>query len=144
MRQNLRFVQLVLLCQPQQFLIGDAAPEEERKPGGQFEIADGVDAARRGAGRLFLKPENEPRIHQNAGQRRFDSVLEAARVPAFLIKAEQRLEISVADRTPERLGRKRRQDPFGAGSFVIRSEAGKRKSCGGWVCHRGPWDSSVR
>ena len=55
LRQNLRIMQLVLLRQPQQFFVGNAAPQEEGKPGSQLDIADRVDAARRRARRLLLE-----------------------------------------------------------------------------------------
>ena len=121
MRKNPGIMQLVLLCQPKQFVIRNAAPKEEGKPGGQFEIADGIDPARRRARRFLFEAEDEPGIDEDARQRRFDSMLEAAGVSALLIKAEQCLKIGIADRTPERLRGERRQDLFGAGGFVIGS-----------------------
>ena len=67
----------------------------------------------------FSKRKMNHGIDENARQRRFDSMLEAAGVLPLLVKAEQCLEIGIADRTPERLRGERRQNLFGAGSFVI-------------------------
>ena len=118
-RKHPGIVQFVLLRQLQQFIVGNAAPQEEGQPRSQFQIADGVDAARRCTGWLLLETEDEPRVDQNARQRRFDSVLEAAGVLALLVKAEQ-------------VSRDRRHLP-GAGKLACASDVKIRFGACGFV-----------
>jgi hypothetical protein len=50
----------------QQFVVGDAAPEEEREPRRQREIADRIDGARGRPGRSVFGAEQERWRHQDA------------------------------------------------------------------------------
>ena len=47
-------LQFSLIGRVQQFIVGDAAPQEEGKPRGQFKVAEAVRRAGRNAGRVLL------------------------------------------------------------------------------------------
>ena len=135
---------LFCYAKPQQFFVGNAAPKEERKPRGQFEIADAVDGrpAAAPAGSL-LESEDEPGIDEHARQRRFDSVLEAAGLLALLVKAEQCLEIGITDRAPEGIAGERRQNSSGARGFVYPAVGWQTKIFRRLGYRPALWDSSV-
>ena len=51
--------------QVEEFVVRDAAPEEEREAGGELEVGDPVGRLRRDARRVGLDPEEELRAHQH-------------------------------------------------------------------------------
>ena len=57
----------------EQLVVRDAAPQEERQPRRQLEIAEPVRGARRDVGRLALEAEEELRIDEHARQRALDA-----------------------------------------------------------------------
>ena len=107
-------MQLVLNRKIQKFVVRDAAPKEKRKPRREFQIADSIDGARRNIGRLALEAEDKSWIDEHAGQSLLDAGIEIGIVPSGLIKAHQRLEIGVGERTPVGPPPKRGQDLFRA------------------------------
>ena len=76
----------------QQFLVRDAAPEEERQPRRQLEVADAVDRAGAQARRLLLEAVDELRIDEDARERVLDAGLEAAQRVARLVEPEQHVD----------------------------------------------------
>jgi hypothetical protein len=83
-----------------QLVVRDAAPEEERQTGGQLEIADVVRAVRLKVLWIPLDAEQELRAHEQASERHLDPRREVPRGPAFVVEAEQQLEVRVGDRPP--------------------------------------------
>ena len=67
--QHRRILQLALARQPEQLVIGNAAPQEERQPRSQFEVADAIAAAGGTSGRIALDAEQKLRAGQNPLQR---------------------------------------------------------------------------
>ena len=63
----------------QQLIVRNAAPEKERQPRRQLEIAHAIRCVGRHAGRIGFEPEDEMRAHQHARHRQFDAGVEAAR-----------------------------------------------------------------
>jgi hypothetical protein len=61
-----RFVQPPLFGQPEQLIVGDAAPQEKRTGARPVQVADAVDADRRDTGRIALNPELELRTRAEA------------------------------------------------------------------------------
>ncbi len=57
----------------EQFVVGNAAPQEERQPRGQLEVADAIGRARRDARRILLDAEQELAADQHRAQRRLDA-----------------------------------------------------------------------
>ena len=80
-------VQLILAGDVDQFVVRNAAPQEEGQARSQFEIGDPVRLAGRDVCGLTLGANQELRAGQNAPQRQLDAVLEGPFVAAFLIKA---------------------------------------------------------
>ena len=52
----------------EQFVVRNAAPEEERQPRRELEIADAIGGVRRDAGRVLFDAEQELRAHQDGAQ----------------------------------------------------------------------------
>ncbi len=86
--------QLVLLSQAKQFLVGDAAPEEERQPGREFKIADGMHGSGCAALRVALDAEQEIGRDQDRSQGHFDPGFKTAAVfPADGEQLHQRCDV---------------------------------------------------
>ena len=82
----------------EQRLVGEAAPEKEREPGGECEAVDRVGGAGRQVRGLGFHPEEEAGVHQQGGERGLDPGLEAALAGAGLAEELQRAaEIVVRD-----------------------------------------------
>ena len=71
-------------------LVRDAAPQEERQPRGQLEVADAMDAARHRAGRIALDAEDEPRAGEDALQPALDAGSKLPRARAVVVELEDR------------------------------------------------------
>src|SRR5580698_4914289 len=112
-------MQLVLNRKIQKFFIRDAAPKEKRKARGELQIADSISDARRNVSRLTLEAEDKPWIDEHACQSLLDAAIKIGVAPPGSIKAQQRLEIGVGDRTPVSPPRERRQDPLRARELVF-------------------------
>jgi hypothetical protein len=48
----------------QKLLVRDAAPDEERQPRRELEIADAIGSAASDVGGILLRPIQEPRMHE--------------------------------------------------------------------------------
>src|ERR1700722_10601183 len=72
-----RFVQIARLGHPEQCLVRNAAPEEERQPRCQVEIADAEHLAGGGVRRIVFDTEQKARIHEHPLQRELDAPLES-------------------------------------------------------------------
>src|SRR5262249_43139699 len=94
--------QLALRCQIEQFIVGEAAPEKERQPGSQLEIAQPIRHTSRDVRRLALHSEHETRRGENASKAVLDARVEAALLAACSIKAHQGRGVLVGERTPKR------------------------------------------
>ena len=105
----------------EQFVVRDAAPEEERKARGQLEIVDRIRRARLHAGRRALDPEQEVGIRQDADEGLLDSVVErAARVLPLAVELQERVEVVFDQRPPVGPAGNRRQD-LGSAGLVVRA-----------------------
>ncbi len=78
-RQHVRVLQPSARRLVQQFVVGDAAPEEERQPRRQLEIGEPIRRARLHARRIALGAEQEVGIDQDALERELDARLERCR-----------------------------------------------------------------
>ena len=73
-----------------QLVVRAAAPQKERQPRGQLQIADAISLARLDIGRTIFGAEHKLRMRQDELQPALDAVLEVARIPAGLIHVHQR------------------------------------------------------
>ena len=74
--EHSRLVQLALDRHVEQRIVGNAAPQEEREPRREFEIADAIRLALDGVRRLALEAEHEPRIDEHTRETLFDAGIE--------------------------------------------------------------------
>ncbi len=109
--------ELLLLSHAQQFLVGNAAPQEEGQARRQFEIADAMHRAGRVGGIDFVH-EQEAGRNQNPFQRGFDAMLEVRVLAARRIQLHQRCDIRRVHRPAISLARQRGEDLGGAGGFL--------------------------
>ncbi len=95
-------VELVLCGQRDQLVVGDAAPQEKGKTGGESKIADAVILSRFHRGGLGFLAEIEFRVNENAAYRHLDPVVEvAARITPDLVEAHQHFRILIGDGAAE-------------------------------------------
>src|SRR5262249_8598413 len=76
LRQHGGIFQLALLRQSEELVVRDAAPQEERETGSQFDIADAVNTARGAALWIVLDAEEKIRRDQHRANRFLDAVVE--------------------------------------------------------------------
>src|SRR5215831_12114564 len=87
-------MQLALGRKVQEFVVRNAAPQEERKSRSQLDIGDAVFLTRLQIGRLGFLAKDEFGISENASQGHLDAVVEiAAFVAPLLIEAHQGFEV---------------------------------------------------
>ena len=126
-------LQLALRGELDQFVVGNAAPQEERQPRRQLEIADAIALARRPVRQARFSAIDEFRIRQDALQRRFDAFIEVA---AFASARRDRTPSTPPGprgcRPAEGMFHERRND-LRAQRFLRRARwpDGTRKSCDG-------------
>ena len=118
--EHRRILQLALRREVEQLVVGNAPPQEERQPRRQLEIAQPVDVAGLGAGRLALDAEQELRRRQQRFERALDAGVEVALAPAFAVDGQQRLDVGVGDRPAVGAPRQRGDDPARARLLVAR------------------------
>src|SRR5262249_36168990 len=92
----------------QELIIGDATPQEERKPRCEFQIRNPIRRIPCNISGSALDPEKEFRTDENCLQRQFDTALEASFNPTVFIEAERTLNIRIRHRLPVRTFGKRR------------------------------------
>ncbi len=94
-----------------QLLVRDAAPQEEREPRGQLEVADAVSRPCRDLRRLDLGPVDELRIGEDALHGGLDAVIEASAFVAAGSKERHHLvDVGVGGGAAEGLARQRGND----------------------------------
>ena len=97
-------LELALCSQVDQFVVGNAAPQEKGQPRSQRQIVDAVVLAGSDAGWFQLAAIYKFRIHQHPLKRRFDAVIECSAVAAAsLIKLHQSRQISWRGRPAVRM-----------------------------------------
>ena len=79
----------------EQFIVGDAAPEEERETRRQLEIAEAVGAACRKLVGITFGTEDELRTGQHALKRDLDAPFEVALLTAGAEETHQPLDVGV-------------------------------------------------
>ena len=125
-----------LIAQPplarhiQEFVIRNAAPQEERQAGGQLEIADAIGLAWTDAFGLLFDAVQETGRDQDARDRLLDAGFEVAVAAALLVEPEQRLDFIVQQRAAIRAVGERRDDLPRARSLLIRAGGMTQRGCG--------------
>ena len=107
--QNLGLLQLAGGGDVQQLVVGDAAPQKERKARGQLEIADRVNGSGSRARRIALDAIEKLRTDQQAFESPLDAEIEVPFLAAVVVEREQRGDIGIGYGTaisPARQGRK--------------------------------------
>ena len=127
--EDRRIFQLALARQRDQGVVGHSAPEKERQPRCQFQIADPVELSGLDVRGLHLDPVNQPRIGEDARERHLDARVEVAVLAARLIEVHQRLNFGIRDRMPER-ARCQRGDDFPRARRLV--------GRGRWPAHEDP------
>ena len=94
----------------EQLVVGNAAPEEERQPRRQLEIADPDATPAAAAGGSRSTRNRNSGLTSTPLERALDARLEAAVGAARLVERQQRLQIRRRDRPPVGAPRQRRQD----------------------------------
>src|SRR5579864_1461559 len=117
--QHRRSVKLVLARNGNQFVIRNAAPEQEGQAGSQFEIGNAIGPARGYVFRLPLGPHQKLRAGQNSPQCKFDSVLKSSLPTSLLVKALNPFLIHWSDGPPVGTAHQRRQDLLCAWTFLV-------------------------
>src|SRR5262245_11842355 len=97
-----RIAQFALVGQIDQLFIGDRIPEEERKVGSEFEIADRVSLARPQSCRNMLTPIQEKWTRQQTSDGASDTTFESAIFFAVLVIHEKLVYVLVGNRPPIR------------------------------------------
>ena len=116
-----RVVKPAFFCNIEEVVVRDAAPEEERQPRGEFEVADRMDRAGRTL-RGFFMHEQEVRGHQDGLQRRADSGLKSAAGATLPgVDPHERREVRLGHRTAVGLAGQLGQDEARAGVFGKRA-----------------------
>src|SRR5205823_6123176 len=105
----------------QQLVIRDAAPEEERQPGRELDVADLERRAARESGWLAFDAEKKLRADEQPLERALDARVEARLVAALVKEGQQVAKIGVARRPSIRESRQREQDLSCASSIVLRA-----------------------
>ena len=107
-------LQLALARQRQQFLVRDAAPEEERQARRQLEIAEAMRAARRDVRGIALDAKHESRAREDGLQGCLDARLERPLAPALIVETDERLQVGVGHRPPIRAAGQGAENLLGA------------------------------
>src|SRR5262249_46258443 len=91
--EDLGLAQLPLDSDVQEPVVGNAAPKEERQPGGELHVTDGVGRARRNGGGIALDPEEERGADEKSLQTDLNAPLEAPLGASVLVERHQRFEV---------------------------------------------------
>ena len=136
LREHGRRLQRALRRHPQELVVGNAAPEEERQARRQFEVAEPVDAAHRDVRGIAFHPEDEFRTGQNAAQREIDAAVERARfLAAARVEVQQDLHVVIGQIAAVGATRERRENLPRTRRFLARdSRAGTKRAGGGSAC----------
>ena len=92
--------QLAAYRRVEQLVVGQAAPEEERQPRRQLQVADVVRGDGPAAVGIELDPEQELRVDENRAQRAAYAGVEVAARPALPVERHRAVEVRVRHRPP--------------------------------------------
>ena len=104
----------------EQLVVGNAAPQEERKARRQLQVAEGPHLAGHVSRGVALDAEQELGTHENPLQRPPDAVLESAVAATRLVELEQHLQVRLGHRPSIGAAGDGRHDPPGAGGLFFR------------------------
>jgi len=99
--QNRGSAQLSALGEVEQFVIGNAAPQEEREARRQLELADSIRLIARDVGRFRLDAEQELRRHDQPHDSLLDAAIEVPFPAPLAIERDQRLDVGIGHRPPK-------------------------------------------
>ncbi len=111
--------QPALLRDAQQVIVRNAAPEEERQPRGELDIADAMDRTCGDTGGIPFSAEHELRARQYGAQRRLDALLEVTFTARGSVEGKQAFDIDRRGLPAIRAARQGCDNPPGAGVFLI-------------------------
>ena len=112
--EDRRVLQLAAHRHVEQFVVRNAAPEEERQTRRELDIGDAIRRACREMCRIDLDAEEEVGSDQHALERRLDRLIERPGPSARPVELDQRLHVVVGHRTPIGAACQRRKDSLRA------------------------------
>ena len=110
-------MQFTSLGDGQKLFIRNAAPEKERQPRGQFEVANSVGCRRRHVGGIALDAKKKFRTDENRAEGRSDPRLKAAGFFGLVVKLQWLGPISGHHGPPVGSAHEGRHNALGTGSF---------------------------
>src|ERR1051326_1595036 len=119
MFQDLRRMQFTAYCRIDEFVVWNAAPEEERQPGSEGEIAEPVTGIGCDARGILLYAKEELGADQHCTQGHFDAGIEAALRAGFLVKFHRDLKVGIRNRSAVSAAHEGRENAFGAGVLLV-------------------------
>ena len=121
--ERVRLVQLALLGEREQFLVGHRTPQEVGQPAGQGEVVELAG---------LLAQEQEVRRHQHGLEADAHRLLERVlRVQLGLHAGQKRLDVLVGHRPPEGPAREVAEDALGIGQRLLRDDLQAVRVLGG-------------
>ena len=82
-----------MLGEVEQLVVRNAAPQEERQPRRELDVAQPMDGAGRDVRRILLDAEQEVRDRQHALERALDAAVEAAAGASLVVERQQRVDV---------------------------------------------------
>src|SRR5262249_34732980 len=104
--KGIAFAELAAARHVYQFVVRDAAPDEERETRREVKIAQLIRGTSRNPNGIAIHPEQECRTHQQTPDRRFDARIEAALPATGIEEQHQFLYVGVGDRPSVGMTRK--------------------------------------
>jgi hypothetical protein len=104
----------------EQLLVGHAAPQKERQPRRELEVAEAIGGPRRRVRRVALEANQKVWIGEDSFQPELQARVESAITPAVRVKTEERPDFPIGDRPAIGAARDRRENPPGARQFLGR------------------------
>ena len=118
--EHRRVAQAMLLREPQQLCIGNAAPQEEGEPRGEFEIVDPIDVTGDNVAGRQLGAVQKIGARKNGGQRAPHAAFKITGITARRVEFLDRREFGFRDRPPESPLGQRHEDAIGTGLLLRR------------------------
>src|SRR5205823_4621916 len=121
----------------EQPVIRNTAPQKEREPRSQLQIADRMNGARLRLRAIPFRAKYEVRARESSLQRKLDPAFEAAVAPAGFIELQRAVQILLACGTPVCAPQERRKNPLRTGLFLscVRRPANEQASAA-WCVSR--------
>ena len=116
--EHRRIVEFSLARDVDQFVVGNAAPQEKRQPGGQFQIANAIRLADRQVGRFSFDTHQKLRACQDPPNGDLNTVFKRGALASFLIEPHQTFKVFGSCGTPISAPRQRRNDLLCASLFL--------------------------